>query len=570
LGVSGFLAAAVFAAGLGFTPVPSANPKAVGMAAPNILPPELVEAPLAQGSFAVENPAPAVNPIPAGCPNAGGAALSAGFYGYASNGPLLPALNSNVEASKTEPDENTYLIMRHQHGPDAQYDYGTHFLYQGHEVARGYITRINLDADGPHRVTVLASSDSNGCPIPTIDGSGWDPFAHRLLFTSEGTGNQSVVQATPDYPSTVDDLTSEMGHGGYEGVIPDDWGRIYLVEDIGGTSGSAGAHLNKAKQPNSFVYRFVPYLKGDLKQGGILQVLQVRSLANPGQPIVFHGGAADSDILSQDVKDLHTYGKTFDTQWIAIHDTATCPTPTTCPSWNANTLAKTLNGTPFKRPENGRFRPGSRFNEFVFDETGDTDNTAVGSGGAGAAYGQFGAIFKLKQLPGNTGKLTLVYNSPDAVHAGFDNCSFWDDDHVVFVEDAGDTLHGQRNALDSAWMFDLTADYSNPANQPRRLLAEGRDPSATIDSGLLGTDGFQNEGDNEITGFVVSNGDGDGDRDDVLGDKIPRPFQDGWRVFWTQQHGDNTTLEILRVNRDNDGDHDDHGDRSEHGEHGDR
>ena len=42
-----------------------------------------------------------------------------------------------------------------------------------------------------------------------------------------------------------------------------------------------------------------------------------------------------------------------------------------------------------------------------------------------------------------------------------------------------------------------------------RLIAEGRDASATIDSALLaaGTPGYQNDGDNEITGFHVSNGD---------------------------------------------------------------
>jgi hypothetical protein len=26
---------------------------------------------------------------------------------------------------------------------------------------------------------------------------------------------------------------------------------------------------------------------------------------------------------------------------------------------------------------------------------------------------------------------------------------------------------------------------------------------------------------------------------------VPRLFRDGWRAFWTQQHGDNFTWEIL-------------------------
>ncbi len=101
--------------------------------------------------------------------------------------------------------------------------------------------------------------------------------------------------------------------------------------------------------------------------------------------------------------------------------------------------------------------------------------------------------------------------------------------------------------------------YADPSNQPVRILALGRDPSATIDSGLSGSAGFQNEGDNEITGFHVS--DGDPGVDGLLGAKIPRPFQDGWRVFYTQQHGDNVTWEIIRAKasrHDDDDDDDDH------------
>jgi hypothetical protein len=605
------LAGGVLAASLGFTPVPSANPRVTATARPNWLPPELTETPVAQGSYAVENPAPAVT-IPPNCPSSNTSAV--GFYGYDNDGTMLPnpagdlpTSTHKVEATKTEPDENTYLVLRNQHGPDPLYDYGTHFLFQGHELGRGYITRINLDADGPHRVTILASFDSTatplstnatpGCPLPAIDGSGWDPFIRRLLFTSENSGNQSIMQATPDFPSTVDDLTSQIGHAAYEGVIPDKDGRIYLVEDAGGNTGSnlAGTvtdgsgtvspappvDLSHTKQSNSFVYRFLPYPgPHGLLSGGILQVLQVESgsFGAPGAPITFTAPAsstqhdkqvaANHDLLSTNLRDLHTYGKTFKTKWITIHDTATCPTPSTCTSWNANTLAKSMGGTPFKRPENGRFRPGTYFSEFYFDETGDTDNTT-----AGPLFGGFGAIYKLELLPGDTGKLSLLYNSQDAVHSGFDNMSFWDKEHVVSGEDAGDTLHGQRNALDSSWVFDVRVDY-DPAHgnkQPVRLEAEGRDASAALDTTFAGKTGFQNEGDNEITGFIVSNGDGDGDRDDVLGATIPTPFRDGWRVFYTQQHGDNFTWEILKVrDGDKDGDHDrddDHGDHDRDGDH---
>src|SRR5262249_2248796 len=115
------------------------------------------------------------------------------------------------------------------------------------------------------------------------------------------------------------------------------------------------------------------------------------------------------------------------------------------------------------------------------------------------------SVLRLKLTGQNSGTLNLLYLS-DAAHSGFDNCAFISRDQIVFVEDAGDTLHAQRNALDSAYVIDLNAPYSN-GQQPIRIMAEGRDPSATIDSGFSGMPGFQNEGDNEITGFHVSDGD---------------------------------------------------------------
>lgn len=513
LAVAGFLLSHSAANAQTFTNV-SANPKIPGVTSATVLSPELAQVVRAQGSMLVENPTDSVK-----------------YYGYLNDQPiLLPALGSNVEASKTEPDKNTYLVLGALSGPDSKYDYGTHFLFQGHETGAGYVTRINLDADPAHRVTVLATRETDGVtPLPTIDGSTWYPWSQRLLFTQEGNGSTSggVWQATPDFPSTVNNLHGIIGRGGYEGIQADSDGNIWIVEDIGGST-VAGARL-----PNSFIYRFIPSNKYDLALGGKLQVLQVISKANRRQPIKFDSTSA----LTQDVLDLHTYGLEFDTKWVTIHDSNVDGTE----AFNANVLAKANDGTPFKRPENGQFRPGSQFREFYFDETGDTSATST----ANTNYGGYGSVMRLRQRDpsADSGKLSLFYLA-DQVHAGFDNVAFWDEDHIVFVEDAGDTLHQQRNALDSGYLFDVRYNYSNSANQPVRILAQGRDPSATIDSGLLGSAGFQNEGDNEITGIHVS--DGDASVNGLLGAKQPRPFRDGWRVFYTQQHGDNVTYEIIR------------------------
>ena len=229
------------------------------------------------------------------------------------------------------------------------------------------------------------------------------------------------------------------------------------------------------------------------------------------------------------------YGSSFRTNWVTIHDTNVdghAP-------FNANALAHAADGTTFKRPENGRFRPGAGFRDYYFDETGDTNATSPENENQGG----WCSIFKLSQNhPGaSSARLSIFYRCTGTT-AGFDNTTFLSHNIVAFVEDAGDTLHGQRNALDSGWAFDVTADYSDPNNQPVRWLAEGRDPSATIDSA---SGGFgKNDGDNEITGTEVS--DGDTSVNGLLGEKSPHPFQDEkWRFFYTEQHGDNRTVEVV-------------------------
>jgi len=509
---------------LDITPVPAANPKSPGVVVPNALSPELAEVVRARGAMLLENPAP-----------------GALYYGYSDDRPnMVPALGSNAAASKTEPDKNTYLVLDGQRGADPEYTYGRHFLFQGHEAGaggRGYITRINLDADVAHRVTLMATTDVHGAPLPLFDGSTWYPWSQRLLFTAELGNRGGVWQATLDVPSAVEDVSGVFGRAGYEGIQADSEGNLWLAEDVGGRNGAVNSH---ARQPNSFIYRFVPYVKSDLRAGGRLQVLAVTAKAHPG-PILFNNASADVDILSQDVLDLHTYGNRFDTTWITIHDTAVHGmTP-----FDANALAKGV-GTPFKRPENGVFRPNLGFREFYFTETGDTSAlTEAGRRVGNGSFGGFGAIFKITQRrpSDNHGTLSLLFLG-DLQHTGFDNIAFWSKDTLAVVEDRGDTLHSQANALDSAFLLDVDLDYAHPANQPVRFLAQGRDASATIDSALLGTAGFQNDGDNEITGIHIS--DGDPTVAGLLGARTLNALVGPWRVFYTQQHGDNTTYEIIR------------------------
>jgi hypothetical protein len=522
---------------VGFTNVPAANTRSAGYDPATKLSPQLQEVAWARGSMLVENPSNGVN-----------------AYGYDDNGVFVPVVGaasggnltlqggSQPEAQKTEPDKNTYLVLEGQTGADANYNYGTHFLFQGHEAGSpGYITRINLDADGPHRVTLLATKDVGGNNLPAIDGSTWDPWAQRLLFTAELGTSCGVWQATLE--GKVVNLQRFLGQGGYEGIQNDDEGNLYIVEDVGGATPFA-APSNRARVPNSFVYRFVPSDASDLTKGGKIQALQILKKGS-NQPITLADATSGPNPAAY--LDLHTYGTALSTRWVTL---TTTTSSSSAPGPDVNALAKSHDATPLKRPENGLFQPGSHFTEFYFDETGDTnaDTTAGATGG-------FGSIFRLTQSPtSDAGTIRLFYLG-DVVHSGFDNTAFFGGNQIAFVEDAGDTLHGQRNALDSGWLFDTTVDYANGA-QPIRFLAQGRDASATLDASLSGPfnaafntgpnpKAFYNDGDNELTGIHVS--DGDPTKNGVLGAKLPTPFRGNgqWRAFYTQQHGDNVTYELI-------------------------
>ena len=496
------------------TDVPSANTRSAGYAPASKLSPELFQVAVAQGSTRLENPAPGLT----------------SYYGYdddvlneAGQPQMVPvAGNPTKEAHKTEPDKNTYLVFKKGlAGADPGYDYGTAFLFQGHESGPGYLTRINLDADHEHRVTLLATKDSDGNQLASIDGSTWDPWAKRLLLTTENV-NAPTYAATPGYPSTVTDISGAIGRGGYEGIQDDSDGNLWIAEDIGGASKPG----TKARRPNSYIYRYVPRTPGDLGHGK-LQALQV--LDESGDPITYESQEA---VNSPDQLALHVYGASFRTRWVTIHNTATDGDA----SYAALPLARDAKATPFKRPENGVFQPGTHFQKFFFDETGDTNATSPENEKAGG----WGSLFELSQSDPSASKGTLrLFYRGDEEHAAFDNVTFLSRNAITAGEDAGDTLHGQRDALDSAYVWQVGTDYSQAQSQPVRWLAEGRDASATIDAD---NGGFGNDGDNEITGVIVS--DGDPGVQGILGAHVPQLGTPEWHWFYTQQHGDNRTYEM--------------------------
>ena len=480
--------------------VPAANPR-VGHP-DNILPDGFTLQEIARGTDPLENPSGVITK-----------------FGLLSDGTF------------TEPDINTYLVLDHNPGgPTANYDYGRRFLFQGHENANdlAYITRINLDVDDPaHRITLLTPVGSDGkTHFNRIDGSVWNPFTKTLLFTQENGNVGGVIEISGDWPPNPHTLHGILGQGGYEGIHPDNRGNLYIAEDVGGTSVSinpndATANPKVARNPNSFVYRFVPNDPTDLSEGGKLQALQVLI---DGSPLVFvpvNGAHPFGDVFSANQLKLHTLGSFWPATWVTIHDTdinGTAP-------FDANAAAKAAGATPFKRPENLQFLPGSGFNTFFFTATGDTDQRA-GNVAALAARGAWGSLFRV-DFPGgrDTGTIS-IFALGDQDHAGFDNVAFFGAGTLLAAEDRGDTMHDQMNRLDSVWAYDVR----KPGADPVRFIALGRDSTSET---------VQHE-DNEPTGIIYS--DGAASIQSLLGKPV-NPTRG--RLFFTQQHGDNVLWEVL-------------------------
>src|SRR5262245_52808350 len=484
--------------------VPAANPVAI---ADNVYSPEFSPALTVEGLDLLENP----------------------------SGPITKFGNLST-GGRTEPDENTYLILDHNPGgPTQGYDYGRHFLFQGHENSGNlaHVTRINLDVASPdHRITLLTPVGmDNLTHFNSIDGSTWDPFSQTLLFAQEagnllGTGIGGVIEMGSDFdPNTgagagLRTLYGSMGRGGFEGIHPDNRGDIWIVEDVGGTT-----VMNNGRNPNSFVFRFVPEDPSDLTHGK-LQALQVSINGNPLVFVPVDAMHPNGDTRSNNQLLLHTIGASWPVQWVTVHDTAVNGTN----PFDASAAAKAAGATPFKRPENGQFQPGSHFRTFFFDITGDTDSTA-GNDPVLAARGAWGGIFRVDlDGSGESGHISLVVLG-DADHAAFDNVTFVDDkDTILVAEDRGDNLHDQLNTLDSIWAYKLNKQHPEKTIATR-FVALGQDRLA----------GVQGEEDNEPTGLHMSEGDA------TIGGLIgTNEFKkDRARLFFTQQHGENNLFEVF-------------------------
>ena len=254
---------AAFAAPAGASPppspaltgVPSANTRSAGYAPASVLSPELEQVVVARGSNRLENPS----------------ALTS-YYGYdndvlnlAGQPQMLPVPANPIEAHKTEPDKNTYLVF--PDGLAAPTPTTTTARTSSSRATRRSRRRQLRQPRQPRRRRG-APDHAAGDPGRLRQLAGDDRRHHlgpvgQAPAADDGEPWRSDLRGNSGLPVPVLDVSGALGRGGYEGIQDDSDGNLWICEDIGGSSKPG----TKAKQPNSYILRYVPSHPGDLVHG---------------------------------------------------------------------------------------------------------------------------------------------------------------------------------------------------------------------------------------------------------------------------------------------------------------
>ena len=467
LAIAGVAAVASAHGGPALSDAGPANTKTAGITLPDKLSPQWREITVAQGSNALENPS-----------------ATSGYYGYYNDGPMLPA-PGDVQAPGTtsrrrraSPTRTPTSSSRASTAPTrstttarTSSTRATSSTRPSGELHHAHQPRRRR---GPPGDEARRDRGRRQTPMPEIDGSTWDPFAQRLLFTTEGGAERRRRRGDARLPVQGHDALGRARPGRLRGHPERQYGNVYIVEDVGG-AGRQGQHARQAAEQLPLP---LPAVRPDQpRQGRQAAGAAGRVARASGPDRLPRRPGRRRHPLARHRKDLHTYGHDFKTTWVTIHDTpedgtARRSTPTRRPRRPA---ARRSSG-----PENGQFKPGIEFNKFFFAETGDTTLTTE----AGTQYGGFGAIQELHAEPeerqGHAAALLPV--GQDALELR---------QRHVLRQDARDLRpgHGRRPA-----QLAQRARLGLPVRRQRRLLAggaqpvrviaEGRDPSATIDSAI--------------------------------------------------------------------------------------
>ena len=318
-----------------------------------------------------------------------------------------------------------------------------------------------------------------------------------------------------------------IGRAGFEGVQNDDEGQP--LPRRGRRRGQRQRRANaRTKQPNSFFYRFkpkrprepagrrdAPGASGDRRREPAQGFTQPASSSRRGRPPPRRTLTSPAPTRRGYVA-LHQYGTTLPTKWIDISTTtlvnAVSPAPTTTRSPRPRARPRSSG------PRTSRSAPLAASGRSA--STRPATPTTAPAPAAARAESQPARVHDaerhgrlhdgLQADPVAERATRARFRCSTAATrrtAGFDNVAFLSQDQIAFVEDAGDTLHApaQRARLRATVLGRRPGLLARcPAGSlPRRGPRRGGDDRL----GPLGLGGFQNDGDNEITGLYVSDGD---------------------------------------------------------------
>ena len=181
--------------------VSPAQPKSVGVPAPTILSPGLAQIEITRGSQALD-----------------GGTAAVPYYGYDGDGPtaagspaILPPPSTRSRRTKTEPDKNTYLVLERPDGRRPELRLRHALPVPGPRDGRARLRHPHQPGRRRARTASPLLADhrtSTAQALPDIDGSTWDPFAQRLLFTAEDSA-RPAASGRPRRTTrrTVDDIS---------------------------------------------------------------------------------------------------------------------------------------------------------------------------------------------------------------------------------------------------------------------------------------------------------------------------------------------------------------------------
>ena len=216
---------------------------------------------------------------------------------------------------------------------------------------RGYVTRINLDETDPlKRVTLISDTDAGGNAYPTIDGITWDPFTRQLLLTAESSAPKGGVFAV-GLDANGDPSTAAGRRGSTRSAPAATRASRTTPTATSGSSRTSAAPAVERRQGAQQLRLPLPADRQDRPH---------RGRHAPGAADRAHATAPGHDVQLQSEPVGPVHRRPAHLRHVVRDAVGHDPHRHDGRPFDATAAAKAANATPFKRPENGVFRPGTR------------------------------------------------------------------------------------------------------------------------------------------------------------------------------------------------------------------